>query len=224
MKKTIALLSVLLLVTGCGAAAESKGGGTPPGPVSGPGPAKASADFATVKSQVFAPRCVQCHAQYESYGGVQRELAAIRSAVETNRMPKTGGPLSKEQKDLLFAWIASGAPEKSEGSSETPAPVLEPKWESVSANIFVPKCQVCHNPNGQAKFLDLSTREALTAAGNREFGDGKKLLDPASPDESYLIEVVLDPEEPMPPTWSNIDRLNAEEVRVLKEWIRLNLP
>ena len=222
MKKPIAFLSALLFATACGTATESKGGGAPVQP--GPVPVKAAADFATVQAQVFAPRCVQCHGQYRDYAGVSRELGAIRSAVESDRMPKTGGPLSTEQKSLLFAWIASGAPENADGSAPAPKPALEPKWESVSASIFVPKCQVCHNPNGQAKFLDLSSRSAISAAANREFGDGKKLIDPSSPDESYLIEVVLDPNEPMPPTWSSLDRLNEEEVRVLKEWIRLNLP
>lgn len=181
-------------------------------------------DFESVQSTIFAPRCVSCHSQYADYASVRREIDAIRSAVSSGRMPKAGGPLSAAQRELLESWIAGGARERADvPNAPTETPPSEPVWGSVSQRIFVPKCQVCHNPQGQAKFLDLSSRQAIEAARDRDFG-GSKLLDVANPDQSYLLAVVEDPDEPMPPSWSNIPRLDRNEVGVLKEWIRRGLP
>ena len=83
-------------------------------------------------------------------------------------------------------------------------------------NVFVPKCQVCHNENGQASFLDLSSREVFLA---NDF-----LFDTENPGGSYLVEVIEDPEEPMPPTWSNIPVLTDEEKQKVREWIGAGLP
>ncbi len=115
----------------------------------------ASLDFEAVKISVFKPRCISCHQQYENYSGVIRELTAIETAIKSNRMPKSGGPLSDNQRSLLSNWIAKGAPEK-EGDPSIPIQpvVLEPTWKSISENLIHPKCLVCHNPQGQAKFLD----------------------------------------------------------------------
>lgn len=181
--------------------------------------------FASLSSSLFSPRCVQCHAQYASYAGVRLELDSILSAVASNRMPKTGGPLSTDQKQALAAWAALGAPEF---PGQAPAPqqpvALQPNWNSLSTNLFVPLCISCHNPNGQARFLDLSTFDAFYSAKDREFGEGKKLADLASPDASYLLQVLADEIEPMPPTWSNLRQLNDEEIQVIREWIRAGLP
>jgi hypothetical protein len=46
-----------------------------------------------------------------------------------------------------------------------PLPIEEnqllPTWESLSKNIFIPKCVVCHNPSGQAPWIDVSNREGM---------------------------------------------------------------
>ncbi len=133
-------------------------------------------DFANLQQKIFTPRCVACHTQYATYFGVKRELVAIRDSVKHNRMPKVGGPLSDELKSSLEQWILAGAPEK-EGETPKPDPSakLEPKWISIFDNIIAPRCLVCHNPNGQASYLDLSTIEAVEAARDGIFGDGKNL-------------------------------------------------
>lgn len=181
-------------------------------------------EFANVRSQVLAPRCLSCHAQYASYEGVRRELNEITQAVTANRMPK-GSVLTVSQKDLLLDWIAAGSPEFLDDAPSAPEfSEVEPNWDSLSRAVFFPRCLACHSPQGQAKFLDLSTFDAVLAAKDRQFGIGKKLIDVQSPDQSYLIEVIEDPVEPMPPTNSNIRVLNLEEIAALKEWIRLGLP
>lgn len=188
--------------------------------------AKATLDFATVKNAIFQPYCVQCHAQYSSYSGVAREINNILGAVASDRMPKVGGPLGPNRKSLLQAWSNAGLPENADGSKSSNPDVLVPQWKSVSEIILSPKCIVCHNPNGRAKFLDLSTRQSIFESRNRVYGEGegKKLLDLDKPEESYLIEVIADPNEPMPPKWSNISRLLKEELEVLIQWIGKGLP
>ncbi len=183
-----------------------------------------SISFKEVSEQIFKSKCTSCHIQYESYAGVVNELGAIRSAVASNRMPKNMPALNSAQKELLFAWIDAGAPQGGSVDSGPIDPVpLVPTWQSLSSKVFYPKCTSCHNPNGEAKFLDLSTRQAWFDGRSRDFG-GITLLDFDHPQESYLLEVINDPYEPMPPLWSNIAQLTEEEKEVLIEWIRKGLP
>ena len=186
---------------------------------------KLSSDFSSVKAIVFSVRCVSCHQQYNNYQGVIRELSAIQAAVTSNRMPKTGGPLTDSQKAILSAWITKGAPDQEGNPSEPNLPVaLEPTWKSLSENLIFPKCLVCHNPQGQAKFLDLSNRQIIFDNRNRVFGDGSKLIDLEASEKSYLMQILNDDEEPMPPVWSNISRLTQDELKTLNQWLSLGLP
>lgn len=177
--------------------------------------AAGAARFEKVRAAIFSPRCASCHSQYGTYAGVKRNLDAIADSIFADRMPKASQPLSAELKTLLRDWMAS---EKS-GPAQ-----LEPTWASLFENVFQGKCVICHNPAGSAKFLDLSSRNEIFAARNRVFANGKKLVNLDLPAESYLLDVIQDPVEPMPPTWSNIRRLNTDELRVLTEWIGLGLP
>jgi uncharacterized membrane protein len=176
--------------------------------------------FSELKARVFTPYCVQCHAQYGNYSSVKREIGAIQLAVTEDRMPRNGNLLTPELKQLLNAWVLAGTPNQ---VIQTPEPVptdlLLPTWESLYINIFAPKCVVCHNPNGQAKWIDVSTRTAMTQTL-------LKHIDFINPEESYLIERLRDPEEPMPPPppQSNIPRLTEEEVSVVVQWIKDGLP
>jgi len=181
-------------------------------------------DFKTINEAIIQPHCLSCHQQYATYAGVKNEASNILNAVTSNRMPKNASPLSAAKKELLAAWVAAGAPQG--GSTTTPPPAndkLEATWVSLSSKVFYPKCLVCHNPQGQAKFLDLSTRQAFFEQRNRDFG-GETLLNFEHPDESYLITVITDPDEPMPPVWSNLELLKTEEIEVIIEWIEKGLP
>ena len=90
-------------------------------------------------------------------------------------------------------------------------------WNSILAVIFVPRCIPCHNPRGQARFLDLSTRESVLAARD-------KIFNFEDPEASYLIEVIRDPLEPMPPPTSSLRQLSEDEVSILIDWIAQGLP
>ncbi len=171
-------------------------------------------DFATLRNGIFRPYCVRCHAQYDSYSGVKADIMKIQDAVESNRMPKNVDPLTASKKEFLSKWISAGAPEGSVTDTEDPQII---SWNRVSREILGPKCIQCHNPDGQAKFLDLSSRQAL-------WKKRKELLDFDAPQNSYLLSVINDPEEPMPPVWSGLQRLTEEDTNLLGEWIKQGIP
>ncbi len=221
--RRLALISAFLFLSACGNYRRLKGGSEK---LESSEIEKLSSDFDSVRASVFAPRCIVCHQQYANFEGVKRELSSIQKAVATDRMPKSGGPLSQSQKDILASWIAKGAPNASRGGGDPQVPQLMPNWASISSEIIIPKCVVCHNPSGQAKFLDLSTRQSIFAQRNKVYAAGSKLIDFDQPEKSYIIQLVTDPIDPMPPPppFSNISRLTQEQVSVLTEWIALGLP
>ena len=182
-----------------------------------------SLEFASIKKNVFS-RCTSCHEQYKTYTGVVRELAAITKTISLNRMPKSGGPLSAEQKEFLNRWIQSGAPEFADQVAQPiQIPLLEPTWKSIYGGVIAPKCLVCHNSLGQAKFLDFSNRDSVYNQRDRTFG-GTKLINLENIDDSYLIQILSDQDEPMPPKWSNIPALSENEINIFKRWLALGLP
>lgn len=168
--------------------------------------------------------CNECHIGYKDYSFVasESEREKILSAVLEERMPKNQPALSDELKALLTAWVDAGAP-LDDGTTNTQPiePIeeeLEATWASLSREVFFPKCVQCHNPNGQAKFLDLSTRQKF-------FEQRKELLNNLeNAESSFLIEVITDPVEPMPPVSSGLERLTDEEVKIVIEWIEKGLP
>ena len=180
-------------------------------------------DFRVIKSTILGARCISCHKQYDNYENVVLEIATISDAIENNRMPKSG-PLSESQKSLFRAWVSIGAPEKVGDVIKVPLPKEpEANWISINQTIITPKCLACHNTNGQAKFLSLETRQDFFNNRNKMFG-GEKFLDIEEPEKSYLLSVIQDDLEPMPPIWSNINKVTSEEINILKKWISLGLP
>lgn len=97
---------------------EENGPPTPaPTPSPPPSPTPSLVDFEFVKTHIFQPHCVRCHAGFSQYGTVKASLASIEGAIVNNRMPLGGGPLPSHLKDLLSEWIRNGAPEFSNGES-----------------------------------------------------------------------------------------------------------
>lgn len=192
----------------------------------GGGGEESGPEFQDVFAQVIEPRCLSCHLNYSQYSAVINRIDEILRRVAIDDMPRSGPALSSEQKNLLRTWVDLGATEQratvpddqiDEPGRPDEEDLLVPTWSSVSQKIFFAKCTVCHSPNGVAKFLDLSQRQKI-------FEKRKTLVDFDNPSESYLIEVITDPIEPMPPPNSGLQGLNSNEVEVLIEWIRLGLP
>lgn len=95
-------------------------------------------DFARIKSQIFEPKCFKCHSDaggnkdginLETYTNVKSRIENILSAIKDNSMPKSGQPLSAEDKELLEKWVKAGAPETitKDTSTTTPQPQPQPQ-------------------------------------------------------------------------------------------------
>ncbi|OUS00157.1 hypothetical protein A9Q84_02955 [Halobacteriovorax marinus] len=174
--------------------------------------------FENINNKVLKNNCLSCHGEYEDFEIVKSKSNEIIEAMTSGRMPKNAPALSRELQGLFKAWVEKGAPfgdnpPPSGGSNE-----LSAEWRSISKKVIFPKCLRCHNPNGQASFLDLSTRQKF-------FEQRDYLLNGFSDVEnSYLFEVLNDDEEPMPPASSGIERLTTFEKEILKEWIEKGLP
>lgn len=173
--------------------------------------------FDNVNEQILQKSCTQCHLGYSDYQSVFNEREKILKAVLENRMPKNAPALNNELKGLLAAWVEVGAPRGASGNQEPPQQ-LEPTWESLSMKVFFPKCVQCHNPNGQASFLDLSDRQKFFDVRDDLLNNFEDV------ENSFLIEVLRDPEEPMPPGYSGLDPLSEEEITTIIEWIQKGLP
>ncbi len=228
--ETLIAISLFILLTSCGSYFQKKEQLSPAVDNNQQGAAP-SEDivFETVKKNILEPNCIKCHQNYSFYESVRQNLDSIIQNVETNRMPKNSQPLSDEQKKLLIDWVAGGAKNiiSNDNQQKPNEPVLDdklmPTWPSLSKKIFFARCTTCHSPNGEAKFLDLSSRQKIFESYNRKF-EGKALLNFESPAESYLLTVIQDPLEPMPPKSSKFSQLNKTEIEILTEWIRLGLP
>lgn len=215
------LLSTLLLSTSflmflisCGNSVEFKKN---PMPKFQGGVIVTNITFDEISNQILKPQCIKCHAGYGDYGAVFAEKEGILDAVLKGRMPKNAPALNNNLKAVLNEWVRGGAPSGDGSAPPTPTKLVA-TWESLSKKVIFRKCVQCHNPDGRAEFLDLSTRQKFFEQRHdllNNFVDAKN---------SYLIQVITDPEEPMPPPWSKVEPVTAEELRVLIEWIEKGLP
>lgn len=125
-------------------------------------------------------------------------------------------PLPDTKKDFLRRWIDAGLPNGETPNTPTDAKLV-PTYASIDKHILGTKCIQCHNPQGSAKFLDLSSREMI-------WKERKLLFDFDAPEKSYIVQVISDSEEPMPPRWSDLDQVDKEEIEVITKWIGAGLP
>ena len=209
--RDIALLFLLILMSACGNSFADSG------PLTVTQLGVNGVTFEQLQQEVFVPHCLRCHGNYSSVEAITQALPRIISRVESGSMPQGGPRLSPKLIALLKNWRPLDV---------TTPTALAPTWASLSVNLIGPKCMSCHNPTGQALFLDLSTRQAIFNERNRLSVDDQKLIDFDDPDASYLLVRVKDPLEPMPPLppFSTIPQLTAAEADVLREWIARGLP
>ncbi len=182
---------------------------------------KATIFFDEIKEKIINPHCLICHSNYSNYQTVKFHLPAIINSVASKRMPLNAPPLPEDLLDLLEAWLDEGAPlEKNEpDESQDIIQPLNPTWDSLSLYVFEPKCFVCHNPKGEAPWVDFSNRSTMI----------KTLIEHinfSQPENSNLIHRLKDSEEPMPPLppFSNLPQLTEDEINVVVEWINRGLP
>jgi mono/diheme cytochrome c family protein len=172
IKNTLVALTIVSAFAACNYKVDKRAAS--PGGVDSTVEGAKNVDFETIRSNVFQPRCYQCHSaaggnksgvNVETYAAVKQELAEIKASIEDNSMPKNQAPLSDEQKHLFMSWITAGAPEKIEpGTPETPPtdpaspnhPVPAPgpeevkikpedlNYANVNVQVIQPACLKCH--------------------------------------------------------------------------------
>ena len=124
---------------------------------------------------------------------------------------------------VLLAWAATTTSEPATTSSATNAPQLssgERLFIDKVGPIFRNKCAQCHTSGDpQEGGLELSSRIALLKGG-----DSGPAIVPGEPDDSRLYQAVqrTDPDTKMPPEDS--ERLSAEEVAAIHDWIAAGAP
>ncbi len=160
--------------------------------------------------QPSEPACVLRHAP--------REIE-ILSMINYYPMPSfSGGWL------LVLAFISAGSvgeclsgEEPAQATAEATA-AMEVDFNRDLAPLFSRNCVACHNAKKAEGGLNLESFEALEAGG-----DSGAAVVPDSPDESYLLDRVIDSDDPMPPADNAVgaQALTAAEVDVLRRWIEL---
>ncbi len=198
--------------------------------------------FQEVKDKVLKPnRCLTCHSQYKDYTTTRNDISQILGSILSKSMPfpaKPGGEalvVSEGQKEFLMKWINQGMAEYSDGSSYLKTTTeLKPNWLSLRNQVLGPKCILCHNSFGlRSRGIDMSTYQALLGWAQTN----PLLFNKEDPHESHFIGALIgrvDEDEfffdPMPLNISADDVIKEippatkEEIKVIKEWIRLGLP
>lgn len=226
------LYALLIVLCSCGNSFETKEGGDGIGgtrPVDGE---ENAILFADIKSQILEPHCIACHSSYGSYDTFNAVKESAMGAISSGRMPKNSAPLSNELKTLMRNWLAAGAPNTTpisdpDGSSGATQPddgdpnpptqpdILETTWRSLSQKVFFPKCLQCH---GEGSFLPLATRQNFFDQRDELLNDFEDV------EESELIKRLESNSNPMPPTWSGLDKLTTEEINIVIQWVEQGLP
>lgn len=202
--------------------------------------------FNDVSAIVFEKNCTRCHGDaagvnLESYDGAKAAIAKIEKVMRAKSMPKRG--MADENYELVLAWIAGKAPQKTLGTPKLPGnvsqpapkpPVVQPAppaeqppvaqpanvtFAEVSQKILVPKCVQCHSPEGRASDYDFTSYEMFISSDVVQAGH---------PENSPVYKLVIaeSPDKPakMPPKRSGIPPLDDAELALLKKWIEQGAP
>ena len=171
-------------------------------------PAFASVDYATLRSNVLAPQCISCHADFGTESGLQNYIvpgdstsSALYRAVANGSMPPGGPPLAGTAVDMFKTYIdglKTPAPDNHAPIS-TPVPVSTPPaaadYAAVRARILAPRCLQCHGDFGAEAGL-------------------KSYVTPGDPGSSSLYQSVANGS--MPPGGPAI---SADDLALLKTYI-----
>lgn len=218
------LLGIFLWVSSCSMSVDKKKGEGDDLEI--PDSLVNSVSFSQVSAKVFEPRCVACHGisgsvSLESYESAKSVLDKIKqSTILEKRMPKTPNPaLSPDERQLLAAWIKAGGPKDALNGNPSdpvlPLPILEAKFDSIKSVIFERKCLSCHSAGGKAERVPLASRDDL-------INSPLEIVIPGNADESGLIMTLTGQitDKFMPPRDSGISPVKAEDIEIIKEWIK----
>ena len=126
---------------------------------------------------IFAGKCAGCHAasgtSFMSYATFMTNnyvvanlpnLSPLYGAVTSGSMPRGAPRLTTAEINLIQKWILDGALETVvAGPSPVPtaAPVINPTFSSLRANVFIPYCVSCHGSAAPAGGYDMTNYQSV---------------------------------------------------------------
>ena len=117
----------------------------------------------------------------------------------------------------LFTLQSCGGKHANYGLDDDGNPIpteLQPNFNSIKALVLQQKCLSCHSPGGTAASVPLSSADEMIHSP-------REIVLPGNPDESGLvIAIERTDSRQMPPLNSGIERLDNEEIGVIRQWIQ----
>jgi cytochrome c5 len=117
---------------------------------------------------------------------------------------------------LALAVVCAGLPVSSADPDPPATKLAPPDLKRDVMPILEAKCNRCHGAKQKGGKLDLRTREAMLKGGNTGAA-----IEPGNADKSLLVELIHFNE--MPPKKAK-PRVTADELKVLKDWIKAGAP
>lgn len=191
--------------------------------------------FDALNETIFKPRCASCHANFTVYESLMDsgtvlaknpDQSSLYLRTASGQMPKGGPALSVAEVSAIYDWISAGAPKGSgviippigqtPGGSNPPGTTnppptggaAEPTFAWLQANVFNPRCVMCHSGTAPSAGYDLSSFEGVTAGGR---------VVPGNSAGSRIYQRVISTTAPMPPMGGP---LTAEQTQMLAQWIQ----
>jgi nitrate/TMAO reductase-like tetraheme cytochrome c subunit len=160
-------------------------------------------NWISMHHQAFDSSCADCHTT-DNPGGTSNTSFCSNSACHGNVYTYAGfdAPALRE---ILKDQLPTPAP-----TSEAPANVENPTFDSYVGPLFASKCTVCHGGSSPQKGLDLSTYASAMKGGD----DGAVII-PGDSTGSKLIQVQ---------SGNHFSNLTSEELDVVKKWIDAGAP
>lgn len=180
---------------------------------------------------ILQTNCSGCHGTGLNQGGVSDILNVshlIADGLITPGNPTAGriigsaaagtmppsGPIATQDLQALRDWV--GSMTIADGGANppiTPPPPLTTTFESISKNIFQPKCVACHKTGGSEPEIRYDSYASAIATG--------KIKPGAAADSGIMDEIE---KGDMPPADDGYPALSAEEISVIRQWINAGAP
>lgn len=138
-------------------------------------------------------------------------------------LPRVG----PQELQVLKVWIAGGAPRFPDVTPEDFVPPPEPNSPLAARvkEIFIKSCRGCHNPDEAGGGIKILNHDMLV--NKRD-----EVVIPGNPEESELYRLICYDQEPvMPPRETDKqgkvikdNRLSAEDIEVIRQWIAEGAP